>query len=217
MAKIKVHEIAKEMEKQSREIIAFQQDKGIEVKAAQSSLEEDAAEMVRKAFGKAKPGAGGVKSGALEGVKAAAKYEERPAAGGKPEASGAKSGAAGAKSAASESGKPETVGTKQETAKSEPASGSAAANSAAANGNAMNGREQRPAAGGEQPKKKKKIIVVSNPRNSNIPGQQRPSGERRAPQGQGGRQGNRPAGGDSPRIRDREHADRRHPTKSSAL
>lgn len=168
MAKIKVHEIAKEMEKQSREIIAFLQDKGIEVKAA-------------------------------------AKYEERPAAGGKPEASGAKSGAAGAKLAASESGKPETVGTKPETAKSEPASGSAAANSTAANGNAMNGREQRPAAGGEQPKKKKKIIVVSNPRNSNIPGQQRPSGERRAPQGQGGRQGNRPAGGG------------RHPTKSSAL
>lgn len=195
MAKIKVHEIAKEMEKQSREIIAFLQDKGIEVKAAQSSLEEDAAEMVRKAFGKAKPGTDGVKSGALEGVKAAAKYEERPAAGGKPEASGAKSGAAGAKLAASESGKPETVGTKPETAKSEPASGSAAANSTAANGNAMNGREQRPAAGGEQPKKKKKIIVVSNPRNSNIPGQQRPSGERRAPQGQGGRQGNRPAGG----------------------
>ena len=190
MAKIKVHEIAKEMEKQSKEIIAFLQDKGIEVKAAQSSLEEEAAEMVRKAFGKAKPGAGGAKAGALEAVKAAAKPEERPAAGGKPEASGTKPGAAGVKAAASEQGKPETAGAKPETAKSEPASGGAAAS-----GNAMNGREQRPAAGGEQPKKKKKIIVVSNPRNSNIPGQQRPSGERRAPQGQGGRQGNRPAGG----------------------
>ena len=52
MAKIKVHEIAKEMEKQSKEIIAFLQNKGIEVKAAQSVLEEEAANMVRKAFGK---------------------------------------------------------------------------------------------------------------------------------------------------------------------
>ncbi len=50
MAKIKVHELAKELEKQSKEILAFLQDKGIEAKAAQSSLEEDVADMVRKAF-----------------------------------------------------------------------------------------------------------------------------------------------------------------------
>lgn len=50
MAKIKVHEIAKELGKQSKEVIAFLQNKGIEVKAAQSSLEEDAAAMVRKVF-----------------------------------------------------------------------------------------------------------------------------------------------------------------------
>ena len=52
MAKIKVHEIAKELGKQSKEIISFLQDKGIEAKAAQSSLEEEAAALVRKAFGK---------------------------------------------------------------------------------------------------------------------------------------------------------------------
>ena len=51
MAKIKVHEIAKELEKQSKEVIAFLQNKGIEVKAPQSVIEEDTAEMVRKAFG----------------------------------------------------------------------------------------------------------------------------------------------------------------------
>lgn len=51
MAKIKVHELAKEVDKQSKEVIAFLQNKGIEVKAAQSSVEEDAAQMVRKAFG----------------------------------------------------------------------------------------------------------------------------------------------------------------------
>jgi len=53
MAKIKVHELAKELDKQSKEIISFLQEKGIEAKAAQSSVEEDAAAMVRKAFGKA--------------------------------------------------------------------------------------------------------------------------------------------------------------------
>ena len=52
MAKIKVHELAKELDKQSKDILAFLQEKGIEAKAAQSSIEDDAATMVRKAFGK---------------------------------------------------------------------------------------------------------------------------------------------------------------------
>ena len=47
MAKIKVHELAKELDRQSKEIIAFLQEKGIEAKAAQSSVEEDAAALVR--------------------------------------------------------------------------------------------------------------------------------------------------------------------------
>lgn len=50
MAKIKVHEIAKELEKQSKDILAFLQNKGIEVKAPQSSIEESVADMVRKEF-----------------------------------------------------------------------------------------------------------------------------------------------------------------------
>ena len=161
MAKIKVHEIAKEMEKQSKEIIAFLQDKGIEVKAAQSSLEEEAAEMVRKAFGKAKT---------VE--REAEKPVQKPAA--KPEPA--------VKAAAPE-------GAKQEAASEKPAERPAAKPEQGAGG------RERPAGAAEQPKKKKKIIVVSNPRNSNIPGQ-RPQGERRAPQGQQGtRQGNRPTGG----------------------
>ena len=53
MGKIKVHELAKELNKQSKEIIAFLQDKGIEVKAAQSSLEDETAELVRRNFGNA--------------------------------------------------------------------------------------------------------------------------------------------------------------------
>ena len=77
MSKIKVHELAKELEKQSREVIAFLQEKGIEVKAAQSSVEEDAAEMVRKAFGAAKKAdvKAEVKPEAKEEAKSEAKAE----------------------------------------------------------------------------------------------------------------------------------------------
>ncbi len=55
MAKMKVHELAKELDKQSKELIAFLQEKGIDVKAAQSSIEEEAAALVRTHFKKNKP------------------------------------------------------------------------------------------------------------------------------------------------------------------
>ena len=55
MAKIKIHELAKELDKQSKEILAFLQENGVEAKAAQSTIEDDAAAMVRKHFGAAKP------------------------------------------------------------------------------------------------------------------------------------------------------------------
>ena len=58
MAKQKVHELAKELEVQSRDILNFLQEKGIEAKAAQSSVEEDAAMLVRRAFGKGGSGGG---------------------------------------------------------------------------------------------------------------------------------------------------------------
>ena len=75
MAKVKVYELAKELDKQSKEIIAMLQDKGIEVKAAQSSVEEDVAEMVRSAFG---------------AKKAPAQAEEKPASKEAPKAPAAK-------------------------------------------------------------------------------------------------------------------------------
>ena len=79
MSKIKVHELAKELEKQSKEVIAFLQEKGIEVKAAQSSVEEEAAEMVRKAFGAAKKAdvKAEVKPEAKEEAKTEAKSEAK--------------------------------------------------------------------------------------------------------------------------------------------
>ena len=39
MAKMKVHELAKELDKQSKDILTFLQEKGIDAKAPQSTLE----------------------------------------------------------------------------------------------------------------------------------------------------------------------------------
>ena len=52
MAKIKVHELAKELGISSKDVINVLQEKGIEAKAAQSSIEEDAIKIVKDAFGK---------------------------------------------------------------------------------------------------------------------------------------------------------------------
>ncbi|MFQ9636160.1 MAG: translation initiation factor IF-2 N-terminal domain-containing protein [Eisenbergiella sp.] len=52
MAKTKIFELAKELDIHSKDILAFLQGKGVEAKAAQSSVEEDAAVMVKKHFGK---------------------------------------------------------------------------------------------------------------------------------------------------------------------
>ncbi|MFR3365941.1 MAG: translation initiation factor IF-2 N-terminal domain-containing protein [Gallintestinimicrobium sp.] len=57
MAKIKVHELAKELEIKSKDVITFLQEKGVDVKAAQSSIEGDAVEWVKKKFAAANKGA----------------------------------------------------------------------------------------------------------------------------------------------------------------
>ncbi len=170
MAKIKVHEIAKELDKQSKEIIAFLQGKGIEVKAAQSSLEEDVADMVRKAMG----GAKAVREAVTE-KKEEAKPEVR--------AEGKMETKAQAKEMKAEE-KPKAAENVPKESKEKP-------------GKAPENRDAKSPEGGEKPKKKKKIIFVSNPHNSNMT--QRPSqGEKRSGQtgarpGQGNnnRQGSR--------------------------
>lgn len=50
MAKMKVYELAKELDKQSKDILNFLADKGVEVKSHMSTIEDDAVEMVKKAF-----------------------------------------------------------------------------------------------------------------------------------------------------------------------
>ncbi len=53
MAKVKVHELAKEIGVSSKDVLSFLNTIGVEAKAAQSSIEDSEAEMVKKQFGKA--------------------------------------------------------------------------------------------------------------------------------------------------------------------
>ncbi len=73
MAKMRVSELAKELGVQSKDVIAFLQDKGYEVKAAQSGVEDDAIDLVKKNFAPAK-GAENTKKASEKSAK-----EEAPA------------------------------------------------------------------------------------------------------------------------------------------
>ena len=169
MAKMKVHELAKEFEMQSKEIIAFLQDKGYEVKAAQSAVEDDAIALVRSRFGNG----------------AAAKAEEKPV---KAETAATEAKAAKAANVTAEEKpvKVEKAAAEEKAAKTENAD--AEAKTEKAENPAKNVNQDA----GERPKKKKKIIFVSNPHNSKMPGNRpaqsggdkRPSGGNNRPQQQ---------------------------------
>lgn len=142
MAKMKVHELAKEVNRSSKEIVAFLQEKGIEAKAANSSVEEANVELVRKAFGgKGDTQVGETREKTSEEVKKGKAVQE------KNPASKTKAGAdTGAKTAAST-----TVPT----------------NGTSAPVSETREKTEKQAT----PKKKSKIIVVSNPQNSKMSGQ----------------------------------------------
>ena len=150
MAKMKVHELAKELGRQSKELIAFLQDKGYEVKVAQSSIEDEAIEQVRKQFGTAaKPQDDGQKTESKAAAEAETKAET------KAEAS------VSAKPEVKEKSKTsETENTKAPKAPTKPAKAEDRADQARPDGKAK-----------PEPLKKKKIIFVSNPHNSKMPGQ----------------------------------------------
>ena len=162
MAKMKVHELAKELNKQSKELVAFLQDKGYEVKAAQSSIEEDAIALVREHFGAGasqdSDGAAGKAPGAADKADAAETKQT------------AKKEAAREKTPEEKEAKtPEVKETKTSEAK----------------------EAKAPKAKEAEAPKKKKIIFVSNPQNSKMSGQrpvQGGGGNRdRRPGGPGGR------------------------------
>ncbi len=75
MAKIRIHELAKELDMQGKDILSFVQEKGVEARSVSSSLEDDMADTVRKRFSK-----GGGKQEPEKPVKAAVegKKEETP-------------------------------------------------------------------------------------------------------------------------------------------
>ena len=52
MAKMRVHELAKELDRQNKEVLAFLQEKGIEIKSVSSSIEEDVIALVKRHFTK---------------------------------------------------------------------------------------------------------------------------------------------------------------------
>ena len=52
MANIRIHEIAKELQADAKEILAFVNENGMEAKTVQKSLEPEMEERVRKAFGR---------------------------------------------------------------------------------------------------------------------------------------------------------------------
>lgn len=209
MAKIKVHELAKELDKQSKDILSFLQGKGIEAKAAQSSVEEDVAQMVRSAFGKAQGQettrvSAGADTLAEKGSGSAKDLEPKadtPSRAGKPKESA--QGAAG--EAAQTKGEKKPEDKKPEEKK--PGRGESAGGE---------GGKARKAETEESPKKKKTIIFVSNPQNSKMQGQgggrqgggrqggagaqnggsrQVSQGGNRQGGGQGGQGGNRQGGG----------------------
>lgn len=175
MAKMKVFELAKELEVQSKEIIAFLQGKGYEVKVAQSSIEDEAIGVARKQFGKSGVGNAG-KTETAAGVK----KEDKEKTMDKAESTAKEEKPVKTENTAKEEKnvkaenmiKTENAGRTEKTAKE----GNAGKTTETAN--------KTP--GAEEPKKKKKIIFVSNPHNSKMLGNRN---------GQGGGGGERrPAG-----------------------
>ena len=52
MAKFRVHELAKEVNKSNKDVMEYLLNKGVDVKSHMSLVADEAAESVRKAFGK---------------------------------------------------------------------------------------------------------------------------------------------------------------------
>ncbi len=210
MAKIKVHELAKELAMQSKDIVSFLQKQGIEAKAAQSSIDEEAAGLVRRTFGKAVQGldiqAGGkpTKESAKEKegkpvnelkrekeeakpVKETAKEKEEVKS--VKESTKSKEEMKSVKETAKEKEEVKSVreSVKEETTKTvkEEAKSARPVKEASRQGKASD------AQAGDAPKKKK-IIIINNPQNSERPSQ---GGSNRAQAGQNNK--NRHQGGQS--------------------
>lgn len=169
MAKTKVYELAKELGMQSKEVLSFLKEQGIEAKVAQSSIEETDADTVRKYFKTKSPESAEKEK---EVKKETPKVEKKPEV----------KAATGKKAEEKAGEKPKTDSGKKAEEKAEEKAE----------------KKPAPEKDGksEPVKKKKKIIFVSNPQNSKMSGQRNANGNRSnsRPQNRNGNAG-RPAGG----------------------
>jgi len=136
MGKMKIYELAKELNISNKEIIAFLAENGVEGKSHASAIEDDAITIVKKKFGAAPASAvkEAVKAVTADSQKEApVKATEMPVAEAAPKADASKSAAEATKEALA---KPASEQPKEQA-------------------NAQ-----------ESPKKKKRIVIVGNPQNS---------------------------------------------------
>ena len=179
MAKVRVHALAKELEIQSKDIINFLAEKNIEVKSAQSSVEDDVIEMVKGRFART--------------TKVVKNTEEqaKPMAEGKTETK--------AEIKAESLAKTKAEGTPEAKTKAE------GTPEAKTDAQVKKAKPEGKAEAEARPKKKSSITAVFNPQNSKMGGngkrsrnqrQGRPEGGR--PQGQNRPEGGRPQGQNRP-------------------
>ena len=169
MSKIKVHELAKELNIKSKDIIGFLQEKGVDVKVAQSTVEGDAVELVKKKFGAAKDAAAG--QPAAKGAQNAGNAEKAD----QPAKKAEDPAAASAGKAAQEERMAQVEKTEKAEKTAQTVDTQAAKDTQAAEKDA------------KSHKKAKTIIVVNNPQNSRMKnGGNGGSGNERRGNGNGG-------------------------------
>ncbi len=163
MAKVRIYELGKELDLPNNEILEFLAGKGVEVKTASSSVEEDVAALVRNEFGKttAAPKATKPAEEKKPTAKAGSAKEAKPAV----KAASAEEKKLAAKAAPAEEKKPAAKAAlaeeKKPAEKTEPAKAAKpAADAAKAEGQAS---AETPR---ERPKKKASISAVYNPQHS---------------------------------------------------
>ena len=190
MAKIKVHELAKELEIKSKEVLDFLQERGVAVKAAQSVLEEETAELVKKRFQKS--GETGEKR-----QETPLKTAEEKAPAMKEEPKSVQTEAKSAQAEAKSADAPSAVEEKSAQLPKGEAPRQAAAKAGQPPREGQANRPARPAQPGREGqtregqakahKKSKTIIVLNNPQNSRMNGGNAGNNDRRSAASFGGR------------------------------
>ena len=150
MAKIRVYELAKKLDIQSKDIIGYLAENGMEVKS-QSGLDDAQTAMITKKFGKQEPAQGKAAPEKASAEKAASAKTAEHAAPGNPESEAKK------KAANAEAKKEAPAASDGKGKEKRPAAGD----------------------GRERPRKKPNISAVFNAQYSRQPRSRRPEGERR--------------------------------------